>query len=73
MDAHLLNILLLGLAFMIVFTAFQATSMVEVSCLMPKCDSSRVPFLHATQQSVLEGVKNDTINGTDFQGSGYLR
>ncbi|CAF1336957.1 unnamed protein product, partial [Rotaria sordida] len=37
---------------MILFTAFQATGLVE--------------------QSVLEGVKNETTNGNDFQGSGYI-
>jgi hypothetical protein len=34
---------------------------------------SLVFLLHDFQQSVLEGVKNDTINGTDFAGSGYIR
>ncbi|CAF1605528.1 unnamed protein product [Adineta ricciae] len=52
MDRHFINIVLVGLAFMILFTAFQATGMIA--------------------PSVLEGVKNDTINGTSFQGSGYI-
>ncbi|CAF4174625.1 unnamed protein product [Rotaria socialis] len=51
-NRSLINILLLGAAFMVLFTAFQATGLVE--------------------QSVLEGVKNETLNGTDFQGSGYI-
>ena len=32
MDNQLINVVLLGVAFMILFTAFQATSMVEVPC-----------------------------------------
>ncbi|UJR17236.1 hypothetical protein I4U23_004131 [Adineta vaga] len=52
MDRHLTNVILLGLAFMILFTAFQATGMVV--------------------QSVLEGFKNETSDGRDFQGSGYI-
>ncbi|CAF1279481.1 unnamed protein product [Adineta ricciae] len=52
MDHHFINIILVGLAFMILFTAFQATGMIA--------------------PSVLEGVKNDTVNGTSFQGSGYI-
>ncbi|CAF1214416.1 unnamed protein product [Adineta ricciae] len=52
MDNRFINVVLLGLAFMILFTAFQATGMIS--------------------QSVLEGVKNETVNGTSFHGSGYI-
>ncbi|CAF4700735.1 unnamed protein product, partial [Rotaria socialis] len=52
MDHELFNIILLGSAFMVLFTAFQATGMIS--------------------QSVLEGVKNETIHGSTFHGSGYI-
>ncbi|CAM4814393.1 unnamed protein product, partial [Rotaria magnacalcarata] len=52
MDHGLFNIILLGSAFMVLFTAFQATGMIS--------------------QSVLEGVKNETIHGSTFHGSGYI-
>ncbi|CAF0968190.1 unnamed protein product [Didymodactylos carnosus] len=53
MDQGLLNVILVGSAFMILFSAFQSTGMVE--------------------QSVLEGVKNETTgNGTArFTATGY--
>ncbi|CAF3976749.1 unnamed protein product, partial [Adineta steineri] len=52
MDSRFINVVLLGSAFMVLFTAFQATGMIS--------------------QSVLEGVKNETVNGTSFHGSGYI-
>ncbi|CAF1177430.1 unnamed protein product [Adineta steineri] len=52
MDSRFINVVLLGSAFMVLFTAFQATGMIS--------------------QSALEGVKNETVNGTSFHGSGYI-
>ncbi|CAF3966651.1 unnamed protein product [Adineta steineri] len=52
MSSHLINVILLGLAFMLLYTAFHATTMLA--------------------QSVFEGIKNETINGTNFEGGGYI-
>ncbi|CAF4190929.1 unnamed protein product, partial [Adineta steineri] len=51
-NRHLINVILLGLAFMLLYTAFHATTMLA--------------------QSVFEGIKNETINGTNFEGGGYI-
>jgi hypothetical protein len=44
MDSQLINVILLGLAFMVLFTAFQATGMVEVIFFQYKTIHHRFSF-----------------------------
>ena len=73
MDNQLIHVLLLGVAFMILFTAIQATSMVEVHRRTSNSFLSLlVLLLHAIEQSMLEGLENGTVDETSFHGIGCV-
>lgn len=71
----LLNIIILGISFMFLFTAFQTCGNIEVSFLKQILDRFHIPsdktrmfFSGSFQQTVLK-----SFNSTEFHGSGYTR
>ena len=70
MGHHLVNVILLDLAFMILFTVIQAAGIMVVN-IVHHFDLFTLYLF--PRQSFLEDVTKRTSDGRNFQGTGYIR